>query len=102
MTDEGLRQVASYATALAPSLDQVLSLDPASKKLVASTLTSRTHQVGLKVHAYTHRQDPLPRPLDSNEELFLLLKNEAQIDGLFSDFADEVLKWEQGLNDQRK
>jgi glycerophosphoryl diester phosphodiesterase len=99
MTDEGLSQVASYAQALAPSLDQVLTLDPASKKLVASSLTHRAHQVGLKVHAYTHRQDPLPRPLKSNEELFSLLKHEAQIDGLFSDFADEVLKWDSRLKD---
>ena len=102
MSDEGLRQVASYAKALAPSLDQVLYLDLASKKLVASTLTSRAHHAGLKVHAYTHRQDPLPRPLTTNEELFSLLKNDAQIDGLFSDFADEVIKWESSLKDQRK
>lgn len=98
MTEEGLKQVATYAAGIAPSLDLLFSLDSTNKIVRADLLTSRAHAVGLKVHAYTHRQDPLPAHFKSNSELFEILKNQARIDGLFSDFADEVLIWEGRLS----
>ncbi|MEO5667110.1 MAG: glycerophosphodiester phosphodiesterase [Bdellovibrionota bacterium] len=94
ITPEGLRAISRYAATVSPSLDQLFSFDAASKHLIVNSFVADAHAAGLKVVPYTHRQDPLPAPFKDNDQFFSVLKNEAHIDGLFSDFADEVLIWE--------
>jgi glycerophosphoryl diester phosphodiesterase len=45
------------------------------------------------VHPYTLRADDLPKFADSMYDALEVLFTEAQIDGLFSDFPDLVVKW---------
>jgi len=92
-SEEGLREIATYASAIGPSLDQLFSIDTSNSLRNSTPLAEHARALGLKLHPYTHRQDPLPVPFRSNTELFEALRDEAQIDGIFSDFADEVLIW---------
>ena len=45
------------------------------------------------MHPYTFRGDELPACVDSGDELHRILFEEADVDGLFSDFPDATVRW---------
>ncbi len=94
ITEKGLKEVSSYAVGIGPSLDQILSYDSQKKKIRVTELPKWARQAGLKIHPYTHRREQIPPIFKNSDEFFSLLKYEAKVDGLFSDFADDVLRWE--------
>jgi glycerophosphoryl diester phosphodiesterase len=94
LTEKGLREIAAYAVGIGPGIDQILNIDPTTKRVEANEIPALARKQGLKIHSYTHRRDQLPSTFISNTELLSILKNDAKVDGIFSDFADEILKWE--------
>ena len=54
-------------------------------------LVEQAHQLGLSVHPYTFRSDDLPRGFKSLQELVRFCVLELAVDGLFTDFTDEVV-----------
>lgn len=56
-------------------------------------LVSIAHKYNLKVHPYTHRVDSLPEGFETSDELLNFLINDQRVDGVFTDFADVVLKY---------
>ncbi len=89
-TKEGLKEIASYAQYLGPWIPQLISNKDG--KVVISELVKNAHEVGLKVMPYTIRLEDVSEPFKTSDEMVKFLINEVKVDGLFSDFADRLLK----------
>lgn len=81
----GLQQIATYASALGPSKSIINANDD---------LVQNAHQVGLKVHAYTFRNEDvfLPNHLQKNPEAEYRIFYQMGIDGVFSDYPDTAIQ----------
>ena len=51
------------------------------------------HASKLQVHPYTVRADQLPAYAADVEQLYDVLYNQADVDGLFTDFPDKAVKF---------
>ena len=101
-TDEGLREIKTYADGIGPWKRYIVSSVPAglpgpgeaSRKLLPATnLIERAHKIGLLVHTWTFRNeqrrlvsDYAGNPVNEYLQFFRL-----GIDGVFSDFADTAV-----------
>ena len=94
-TPAGLREIATYAQAVAINLDRVLagvcsdSRSPSATPQFTSFVAD-AHAAGLRAHAYTFRADALPHgQTDAARVLHWLLDDaQAGLDGLFTDHPD--------------
>ncbi|MCB1211518.1 MAG: glycerophosphodiester phosphodiesterase [Verrucomicrobiales bacterium] len=87
-----LAEVAGIADGIGPPIGSIFTGKSPAERTVTD-LVSAAHKAGLKVHPYTLRIDDLPKSVGSVDELLDLLVNEAQIDGLFTDFPDVMVRW---------
>ncbi|KAK9804364.1 hypothetical protein WJX72_009370 [[Myrmecia] bisecta] len=90
MSDEGLREIATYAAAIGPSKTSILPVDAATKRIGRPTdLVARAHAKGLLVHPYTFRDDSIYLAPDwrgnPQDELAFFFNNQT-LDGAFDDF----------------
>jgi glycerophosphoryl diester phosphodiesterase len=103
-TDEGLREIKTYADGIGPWKRYIVSTVPlvpastapgeADRKLLPPTdLIERAHRVGLLVHTWTFRNerrrlvsDYVDNPVDEYLQFYRL-----GIDGVFTDFADTAV-----------
>jgi glycerophosphoryl diester phosphodiesterase len=90
-TAEGLARVAEVADGIGPNLDH-LYVRTASG-LESSGLVETAHELGLVVHPYTFRKDDLPDGFDSLEELVKFCAIDLEVDGVFTDFTDQVVAY---------
>ena len=51
------------------------------------------HHLNLKVHPYTMRADRLPDYAETFEDLLHIFFNVVQVDGIFTDFPDQAVKY---------
>ncbi len=91
-TVDGLKIIATYADAIGPAINQILTADAASAVTVTS-LVADAHATGLLVHPYTVRKDALPAYANSFDDLMELLFTRAGVDGVFTDFPDLAVKF---------
>jgi glycerophosphoryl diester phosphodiesterase len=97
----GLAEVAKYAQAIGPDKTLIIPTDPAGNPGPATTLVTDAHQVGLKLHPYTFRNENqfLPADLRSSanpadygkaiDEDIRFFK--LGVDGIFTDNTDTGL-----------
>ncbi|MGE5451235.1 MAG: glycerophosphodiester phosphodiesterase [Acidobacteriota bacterium] len=102
-TDEGLKEVATYADGIGPWKRYIVSTTAnpngsgpgeASLQLApASDLIERAHEAGLLVHTWTFRNEPrrLAGDYAGNPVNEYLQFYQLGIDGVFSDFADTAI-----------
>ncbi|MFI2643661.1 glycerophosphodiester phosphodiesterase [Streptomyces sp. NPDC018610] len=98
ITPEGLKEIASYAQGIGPTLDLIVPKDAGGDLTAPSALVRDAHAAGLILHPYTVRpENPfLPPKLrkgaakDAYGDVFSLYRAyfETGIDGLFTDTAD--------------
>ncbi|KAF0094846.1 MAG: glycerophosphoryl diester phosphodiesterase [Puniceicoccaceae bacterium 5H] len=88
-TPEGLKEIASYADGIGPSLAQVINRDARGLPKVLP-LTADAHRQGLVVHPYTFRREYLPAGV-TEQMLLSMLFEQVGIDGLFTDFPDSAV-----------
>jgi len=91
-TEEGLRDVASYAIGIGPHLGQILQRGPEGGA-VATPLIERAHRAGLVVHPYTLRADALPPGIPNVDALLQLTLGVAHADGVFIDQPDVAVRY---------
>lgn len=89
LTSEGLKEVATYAQFLGPWIPQLIQFK--SKSVSVTKVSELAHQHGLKVMPYTIRVEEVPANFKSSKELVNFLVEKVKVDGLFSDFADQLL-----------
>jgi len=85
----GLARVAGVADGIGPHLSYLYRV--VAGQAQATSLVADAHALGLVVHPYTFRADDLPPGFDSLEALVRFCVVELQIDGLFTDFTDQVI-----------
>ncbi len=88
-SDAGLDEIAGYADGIGPWLMQIYRGNSDGEQ-EHSNLVQRAHQRGLAVHPYTFRADELPPGIVDFEQLLELFIDQLQVDGLFTDFPDQV------------
>jgi glycerophosphoryl diester phosphodiesterase len=93
---EGLNAIAGIADGIGPWIPQIVTWSESGQHHL-SVLVSNAHAAGLEVHPYTFRVDDLPANAPSASEVHRVLFNEAQVDGLFSDFCDISLHYRETL-----
>ncbi|GAB2686381.1 glycerophosphodiester phosphodiesterase [Aliiglaciecola sp. 3_MG-2023] len=84
-TSEGLKAIAKVAQGIGPWIPQVFNFQHNRP----TTLVANAHKAGLLVHPYTFRKDELPKEYSSQQTLEILFE-QLKVDGLFTDFTDEV------------
>lgn len=87
-TKAGLMEIAPYVKGIGPYIKQLYTVE--NGKVVKTKLVEWAHELGLKVHAYTHRSDAIPSEFPSEKEFLDFLFTEVGIDGIFSDFGDKL------------
>jgi glycerophosphoryl diester phosphodiesterase len=97
-SDEGIKIVATYASGIGPSIAHLYRRKRDGAP-VLTNLVKTAHQNNLKVHPYTARADALPTGIVSLTELFSILFNQLQVDGVFTDFPDQGIEF---LNQNQK
>ncbi len=86
-TPEGLAELAGLVEAIGPAIGSLITgSSPENRRLTA--LAADAQRAGLAVHPYTVRADDLPKTVRSFDDLHRLLFEEAQVDGVFTDFPD--------------
>ena len=88
---EGLKNIASYASGVGPSISHVLK--KRLRKIEVLPLVRTAHELGLVVHPYTLRNDALPKYAENFNDMMDLLFQEANVDGIFTDFPDLAIEY---------
>ncbi|MGI9273219.1 MAG: glycerophosphodiester phosphodiesterase [Woeseiaceae bacterium] len=88
-TTEGLTRIAEVADGVGPHISLLYSAEEG--ELISSGLVEKAHSLDLVVHPYTFRSDDLPEEFDSLEELVRFCAVDLEVDGLFTDFTDQVI-----------
>ncbi|MFE9094586.1 glycerophosphodiester phosphodiesterase [Streptomyces sp. NPDC007264] len=101
ITPKGLRQIASYAQGIGPTLDLVIPRDAQGNLTEPSTLVADAHAAGLVLHPYTMRNENTFLPVDFRRgtdptaygDVFGAFRTyfATGIDGVFTDNADTGL-----------
>jgi len=87
LTKYGLKKISTYAYGIGPWLKQLYTWNGKKNDVVKIA-----HQLNLKVHPYTFRKDELP-PFNTEASFLKSIIFDQKVDGLFSDFADVVIKF---------
>ena len=100
MTPAGLRDVATYASWLGPEKNSIIPRDAQGFLTTPTPLVTDAHRAGLKVVAYTFRDENQFLPADFRDgtdpnakgDIFAELKTffEAGLDGIFTDYTDSA------------
>lgn len=89
----GMRRLARTVDGIGPWINRLYRWRRRDGRIRSSGLVERAHEAGLAVHPYTFRSDDLPPGFDSFTELLTFCTHELAIDGLFTDFPDQVLQF---------
>jgi glycerophosphoryl diester phosphodiesterase len=90
VTPQALDDIATYANGIGPSTERIIQ--PGKERPLITNLVNEAHARSLVVHPYTFRKDLLPEYADNLEELGRLFFFVIGVDGVFTDFPDEVVK----------
>tara|TARA_R110002049_G_scaffold300638_4_gene491654 strand:- start:597 stop:1562 length:966 start_codon:yes stop_codon:yes gene_type:complete len=88
LTDDGLKDIASYAQYLGPYLPQLYDIK--NDRAFKNEVMTMAHKYELKVAPYTIRDDAIFKPFKNKKEMMGFVLDELKVDGLFSDFADRL------------
>ncbi len=86
---EGLSRTAEIADGIGPNIEHLYVTENGERQ--SSMLVEQAHELGLTVHPYTFRSDDLPPGFESLEELVRFCVVNLEVDGLFTDFTDQVV-----------
>ncbi|MGW8063356.1 glycerophosphodiester phosphodiesterase [Streptomyces ziwulingensis] len=101
VTPKGLKEIASYAQGIGPTLDLIIPRDSAGRLTEPTTLVRDAHRAGLILHPYTLRNENpfLPAEFrrgtdpDAYGDVFAALRTyfATGIDGVFTDHPDTAV-----------
>lgn len=93
--DDGMEKLSTYADGIGPEKGLVVSSDSRPSAIRVTELVGRAHAAGMEVHPYTYRLDPgqVPNYAESFEDLLDIHYNQADVDGVFTDFPDRAVEF---------
>lgn len=89
----GLERLARTVDGIGPWMQRAYRIRRRDGQVRSTGLVERAHAAGLAVHPYTFRSDELPQGFSSFDKLLAFATGTLAIDGLFTDFPDQVLKF---------
>lgn len=92
-TDEGLKELARYATIYAPDFALLAVPSQDGKSYTRSDLGDRARKAGMKLHTWTFRVDSMPKGFKTTKEVMDFCFKDLKLDGIFSDFPDVVVNY---------
>ncbi|NNF40829.1 MAG: glycerophosphodiester phosphodiesterase [Woeseiaceae bacterium] len=92
-TRRGLERLARTVDGIGPWLLRTVRRRRSDGRIIATGLVQRAHEAGLAVHPYTFRADELPEGFDSFDALLAFFFENLAVDGLFTDFPDQVCQF---------
>jgi len=98
LSDDKLSEISQYAYGIGVSKNVIVQVGADNHILRNTTFVQDCHDQGLKVHAYTFRNDQLPFDygMDANQEYLKFLN--MGIDGYFTDFPASLNNFFEGVN----
>jgi len=100
--DDGMKKIAQYADGIAPWKSMLIDSKSTKEKVILTPMMGRAREAGLVVHPYTLRADQgrlLPYT-DSFEDMLNLFYYQLKVDGIFTDFPDQAVKFLEDKNDR--
>jgi glycerophosphoryl diester phosphodiesterase len=94
LSDAALKEIASYADGLGPEKRLVIPVNPDGSLGTPTDVVARAHALGLVVHVWTVRVEPLflPAGYKGNAVAEFEQLRELGVDGVFTDFPDIGVK----------
>lgn len=92
-TKKGLAMLSGTVDGVGPWFNRLYKLRKRDGRISDSGFVTRAHEQGLVVHPYTFRSDALPPGFTSFDELLDFSIHELALDGLFTDFPDQVFRF---------
>ncbi|RRZ87512.1 glycerophosphodiester phosphodiesterase [Erwinia sp. 198] len=86
-----MKTLARYVDGIGPDYHMLIANGSTRGAVHFTQMVQEAHQNGLAVHPYTVRADQLPDWVDNVDELYDALYNQADVDGLFTDFPDKAV-----------
>lgn len=90
-TEKGLQDIARFADGIGPWLMQIVHIRN-DKIADISDVVTLAQRLGLFVHAYTLRTDELPPEIGDMLSAVQFLRDRAGLDGVFTDYPDQVIQ----------
>ena len=89
----GLGKLAKTVDGIGPWINRLYRQRKSDGHIRSTGLVQRAHDAGLAVHPYTLRCDDLPQGFATFEALLEYCTRHLSVDGLFTDFPDQVVKY---------
>ncbi|EPT7033006.1 glycerophosphodiester phosphodiesterase [Cronobacter malonaticus] len=93
-----MKQIAQYADGIGPDYHMLVAEGSTKDHVTLADMAKEAHASHLQVHPYTVRADQLPVYATDVNQLYDVLYNKAEVDGLFTDFPDKAVSF---LKDNR-
>jgi len=90
-----LRDIATYASGIGPSIQLIYRGKNEAGESCLTDLVRQAQDLGMAVYPYTFRADDLPDGMESFKELLDLFIVQLQVNGLITDFTDQVVDFRQ-------
>jgi glycerophosphoryl diester phosphodiesterase len=84
-----MKQVAQYADGIWPDYHMLVVESSTPDNIKLTNMVKDAHANHMMVHPYTVRADKLPKYATNVNQLFDIIYNQAQVDGVFTDFPDK-------------
>lgn len=89
-----MKEVARYADGVGPAWYMLLDGKKSVKgRVVTTPMVDDIKSNGLALHPYTVRQETLPEYVSDIDEMYAVLFDKAQADGIFTDFPDTLANY---------
>ena len=91
-TTEGVAKVAKYADGIGPWYPKVIDPKSTADNIILTNLVEDAHANGMVVHPFTFRKEDVPSYAKDFKDFVTIFYNVADVDGLFTDFAPDVVQ----------
>ncbi len=88
-----MKTIAQYADGIGPDYHMLVAAGSTQGRVRLTDMVKEAHESNMVVHPYTVRADQLPTWAGSVNELYDVLYNQANVDGLFTDFPDKAVSF---------
>lgn len=93
-----MKQIAQYADGIGPDYHMLVAEGSTPGHIKLTAMVKEAHANHMQVHPFTVRADQLPDYATDVNQLYNVLYNQADVDGLFTDFPDKAVEF---LNHKR-
>lgn len=93
--EDGMSKISEYADGVGPWFPMIVKNESTKDNIQITDLVKNAHASSMEVHPYTFRADTgmVPDYADNFEDLLDIFLNQANVDGVFTDFPDRAVQF---------